>query len=113
MEELNNQVEVLEVEGGRIIFEENVENEDEVIEEAESGMGKVIAVGTTLGLAVVTGGVFLAKKLKAKKRAKIEEEARQQIIETLRKAGKTDEEIEDYFRVSEELREENSKEKED
>lgn len=110
MEELNNQVEVLEVEGGRIIFEDEVENNEVEIEEVESNLGKTIAVGATLALAAVTGGVFLIKKLKANKKAKIEFEAMNQIIETLRKAGKTDEEIESYLNVSKELHEENSEE---
>lgn len=110
MEELNNQVEVLEVEGGRIIFEDEVENNEVEIEEVESNLGKTIAVGATLALAAVTGGVFLIKKLKANKKAKIEFEATNQIIETLRKAGKTDEEIESYLNVSKELHEVNSEE---
>lgn len=113
MENLNDQVEVLEVEGGRIIFEENAENEDEVIEEVRSNLGKFITVGTGVGITAVAGGILLYKKLKANKKAKIEENARKQIIETLKKAGKTDEEIENYFKISEELKEENSEQNED
>lgn len=107
MENLNNELlgEVL-VEEETLLPEEIVENEEEVIEEAGSGIGKAIAIGATLGLAAVTGGIFLARKMKAKKRAKIEEEAMNQIIETLRAAGKSDEEIDEYLRVSKELHEE-------
>lgn len=111
MENLNNQLvgEIL-VDEVEIMTEGIVENNEIEIEEVESNLGKTIAVGATLALAAVTGGVFLIKKLKANKKAKIEFEATNQIIETLRKAGKTDEEIESYLNVSKELHEVNSEE---
>lgn len=97
MEEMNNNLEVLTVveeEETTPVYEEN-ENEVELV--AEEHSSNLIVVGTGLAIAAVAGGAFLMKKFKAKKKAKIEKEANDRVIEILKANGKTDEEIVEFL----------------
>lgn len=106
MEEMNNNLEVLTVVEEEETTPVYVEEENEAPLVAEDKSSNLIVVGTGLAIAAVAGGAFLMKKLKAKKRAKIEKEANDRVIEILKANGKTDEEIVEFLNTMDKQEEE-------
>lgn len=100
MEELRNEtVEMVEVE--EVGVDNSYDNNEEVVDvkplDSEKSNSGLITIGVGLGLAAVSGAIYLRRKMKAKKRAKIEAEAMAKCEEILRQAGQSDEEIEAFI----------------